>query len=216
MPTSPSRRRSCWAPTSPSDRSKRTSGPATSDRITSRSTQTIAPERPGRAPDPEDPYAPAMRIPSSLSLLILVAPVAAQHGWSAPVPIAALNTVGADTGAHISPDGLTMHWASSVSGNWEIYSATRTARGAPWGAPVLETVLSDPTAVDSEPFLSADGLTIYFASQRPGGTGSTDIMRATRPNPTAPWGQPTFVTELNSSGADAAPAVTEDELEIYF
>ncbi|HLU39864.1 MAG TPA: hypothetical protein VK081_10780, partial [Planctomycetota bacterium] len=142
--------------------------------------------------------------------------MAAQHGWSAPVPIAALNTVGADTGAHISPDGLTMHWASSVSGNWEIYSATRTARGAPWGAPVLETVLSDPTAVDSEPFLSADGLTIYFASQRPGGTGSTDIMRATRPNPTAPWGQPTFVTELNSSGADAAPAVTEDELEIYF
>lgn len=146
----------------------------------------------------------------------LVAPLAAQSGWSAPTLLTALNTTAADTGGHISLDGLTAHWSSFVSGNWEFYSSTRPTRTSAWGAPVLETALSDPSAVDNEPFLCADGLTIYFASQRTGGPGSFDILRATRPTTGSPWGTPTFVSELNSTAADSAPALTEDELELYF
>jgi hypothetical protein len=126
-----------------------------------------------------------------------------------------LNTTASDTGAHLSPDGLTAHWTSFISGNWEFYSATRPSRTAPWSAPVLETALNDG-AVDNEPFLCASGLTIYLASQRAGSAGSFDILRATRPTPTAPWSTPVFVSELNSSAADSSPTLTEDELELYF
>lgn len=147
---------------------------------------------------------------------LLTAPLAAQFGWGTPGPVAALNTTAADTGAHIAVDGLTAHWTSFISGNWEFYSATRPTRTAAWSAPVLETALSDPTAVDNEPFLSADGLTIYLASMRTGGVGSFDIMRATRPTVGSPWNTPTFITEVNSTDTDSGPAVTADELEMYF
>jgi hypothetical protein len=67
-----------------------------------------------------------------------------------------------------------------------------------------------------EPFLSADGLSLYFGSSRTGTAGSFDIMRATRSTPSSPWNPPTFVTEVNSTAADSSPCLTEDELELYF
>ncbi|MEZ5964974.1 MAG: hypothetical protein R3F56_14160 [Planctomycetota bacterium] len=154
-----------------------------------------------------------MRLLPSLATLTL--PLAAQ-GWSPPTLATALNTTATDTGGHLSADGLTAHWSSFVSGNYEIWSATRTTRASAWSAPILETALSDASAVDSEPFLCADGLTIYFASSRVGTAGSFDIMRATRPTTGSTWGAPTFVTELNSTDPDSAPSLTADELEIYF
>jgi len=155
-----------------------------------------------------------MRLLPVLPALSLLAPLSAQ-GWSAPTLVTAFNTSASDTGGHLSPDGLTAHWTSFTSGNWEFYSSTRPSRTSAWSAPVLETVLSDP-AVDSEPFLCASGLTIYLASLRTGGLGGYDILRATRATATSPWNPPTFVTEVNSSGSDSAPVLTADELELYF
>lgn len=149
-------------------------------------------------------------------LTIFLSPLGAQSGWSVPTLVTALNTPASDSGPHLALDGLTAHWTSFTSGNWEVYSAIRPTLSSAWGAPAQELVLSDPTAVDSEPFLSADGLSIYFASSRTGTAGSFDIMRATRPSTGAPWNPPTFVTELNSTGADSSPAVTADDLELYF
>jgi hypothetical protein len=37
-----------------------------------------------------------------------------------------------------------------------------------------------------------------------------------RPSPTAPWGTPTFVTEVNSTAADSAPSLTTGGLELFF
>lgn len=140
--------------------------------------------------------------------------LAAQSGWSPPALLTSLNTVAADTGAHLSADGLTLHWVSYTSGNWEIYSATRPTRTAAWSAPTLETALNDP-AVENEPHLAPDGLSLYLGSQRAGGAGSFDIMVSTRANTGSPWNPPTFVTEVNSSAADSAPSITEDGLELY-
>lgn len=52
--------------------------------------------------------------------------------------------------------------------------------------PVAVVELNSPEA-DVEPFVAADGLTIYFASDRPGGAGGLDVYVATRPEVTAPW-----------------------------
>lgn len=149
-------------------------------------------------------------------LLCLVSPLVAQASWSAPTASAALNSSAADTGVHLSLDGLTAHFNSFRSGNWEIYSASRSSRTAAWSTPALEALVSDPSAVDNDPFLSADGLELWLSSSRTGTAGSFDIMRATRSSPSAPWSAPTFVTEVNSTAADASPSLTADGLELYF
>ena len=147
--------------------------------------------------------------------LSLLPALAAQAGWSTPVLETALNSSASDSGVNLSLDGLTLYFSSYRSTNWEIWSSTRSAIGAPWSAPVLEAGLSDP-AVDDQPCIDASGLEIYFSSSRAGGAGSSDILRATRPTPTSAWGTPTFVTELNSTGADSAPSLTADGLEVFF
>lgn len=62
---------------------------------------------------------------------------------------------------------------------------------------------------------SPDGLTLYFASARPGGTGAFDIYRATRTQPYGTFGAPTEVTELNSTASDLMPELRADGLEIF-
>lgn len=155
-------------------------------------------------------------LPLLLCLTLTPALLPAQSGWSVPVLETNLNSTAADTGVYLAVDGLTLYFASFRSGNWDLYSATRGGPGAPWSVPVPETALNDPSGIEDQPFLSADLLTIYFSSSRPGGAGSSDIMQATRPGPGLPWNTPTFVTEVNSSGLDSSPSVTADGLEMYF
>ncbi len=146
--------------------------------------------------------------------LAIASTAPAQLGWSSPTLVTALNSTAADTGPNLSKDGLSIYFSSFRSGNWEIYSATRTDRLSPWSAPVLEAALGG-TAVDDQPFIMPNGLEIYFTSTRTGGTGGSDIMRALRPTTGSPWGTPTFVTELNSSAAEGAISVTDDGLEAF-
>lgn len=158
------------------------------------------------------------RVPAFASLLagVVVAPAVAQSGWSTPALEAPLNSSSADTSPHLSSHGLVAHLASFRTGNWEIFSAARATRSSPWGAPSLEGALAHPSATDSDPFLTADGLSIYFASTRAGGQGSFDLLRSTRHSPTQPWAPPTFVTEVSSSSLEGAPSLTGDDLELYF
>ena len=151
---------------------------------------------------------------------LLATSLAAQSGWSAPVPEAAINALQADTGPCLSPDGLTLYFASfrpnaSATNNWEIWSSTRTAVGQPWSTPVQEIALGGP-GTDDSPTMSSDGLEILFGRNETGITASFDILRATRPTTASPWGTPAPVTELNSASADSAPSITGDLQEVFF
>lgn len=162
------------------------------------------------------------RIPARFCLpcLLLLPGLPGQSGWSTPVIDNALTSTSAsDLGPHISADGLTMHLAryNNSSLNWDIYVASRTGRGQAWSAPAVEATLSDATGHDSAPFLRADGLEIYFATSSRSGQGSLDIMRATRTSTAAPWGTPTYVSEVNdASAADGDPSITADGLTLFF
>ena len=57
-------------------------------------------------------------------------------------------------------------------------------------------------AVDGCPIQSPDGLSLYLASNRPGGKGGLDIWVATRASRNAPWGAPENLGEPVNSGAD--------------
>ena len=57
-------------------------------------------------------------------------------------------------------------------------------------------------SLDGCPIQSPDGLSLYMASNRPGGKGGLDIWVSTRPNTNAPWGAPQNLGEPVNSAAD--------------
>jgi hypothetical protein len=57
-------------------------------------------------------------------------------------------------------------------------------------------------SLDGCPIQSPDGLSLYLASNRPGGKGGLDIWVATRASATAPWGAPQNLDEPVNSAAD--------------
>jgi WD40-like Beta Propeller Repeat len=57
-------------------------------------------------------------------------------------------------------------------------------------------------ALDGCPIQSPDGLSLFIASNRPGGKGGLDIWVASRASTSAPWGTPTNLGEPVNSAAD--------------
>jgi hypothetical protein len=82
---------------------------------------------------------------------------------------------------------------------------------------------------DSSPFISSDGLSLYFASNRPGGSGDFDLWVSTRTpvlrsspateggSTSETWSEPVNLGQtINSSSLEWHPSLTADGLELYF
>src|SRR5438477_587847 len=62
----------------------------------------------------------------------------------------------------------------------DLWTSTREGRAAAWSTPTNVGSAVNTAANDFQPTLSRDGLTLIFASDRPGGHGSIDLYMATR------------------------------------
>ncbi|MFC1603808.1 LamG-like jellyroll fold domain-containing protein [Planctomycetota bacterium] len=70
---------------------------------------------------------------------------------------------------------------------------------------------------DFGPEISADGLVLYMATDRPGGKGDTDVWISTRPTKDDEWGSPVHLEgPLNTSYAIWEVGLTADGLQLYF
>jgi WD40 repeat protein len=80
-----------------------------------------------------------------------------------------------------------------------------------WSAPVnLGPVVNSP-ANDGNPAVSADELTLYFQSDRPGGLGDLDIWVTRRASASSAWESPINLgPPINTPFIDAAPALSPD------
>jgi len=68
-----------------------------------------------------------------------------------------------------------------------------------------------------EPSVSADGLSLYFASDRPGGSGGSDLWVTTRQKKDDEWATPVNLGPIiNSSAHESSPCISTDYLELYF
>jgi hypothetical protein len=85
----------------------------------------------------------------------------------------------------------------TLSGSALAWSAAQKIDEIAGNSPELNT-----PALDGCPIQSPDGLSLYIASNRPGGRGGLDIWVATRSSATAPWGAPTNLGEPVNSAAD--------------
>jgi len=138
--------------------------------------------------------------------------VAADFGTAALVTN--LNSDGDDEMPWLSRDQLTIHFSSdraSVKG--DLFVATRADRLASFSNLSAVAELNTTDSTEESPALTEDGSTIFFASDRSGGY---DIYTSVRNSPTAPFGTPTPVAELNSSLRDSDVTVSRDGRELIF
>jgi hypothetical protein len=95
-------------------------------------------------------------------------------------------------------------------------------RYSAWSAPVnLGPTVNSPFA-EITPEISKDGLSLYFASTRPGGFGSNDLWVSRRActdmgDPDCAWGPPVNLGgTINTAGIDAAPHLSRDGHLLFF
>jgi Tol biopolymer transport system component len=83
--------------------------------------------------------------------------------------------------------------------------------------PVNLGVPVNSTTGDFGPCPSADGLSLYFCSNRSGGYDAYDLWVATRPTMNDPWQEPNNLGPVvNSTSWDSAPCISPDGLSLYF
>ncbi|WP_343524762.1 OmpA family protein [Pedobacter sp.] len=97
--------------------------------------------------------------------------------------------------------------------NVEIFSSTKGANGV-WGEPVSFTYNNVNQYSVGDPFISADGNSLYFASNMPGGLGGTDIYVCLKTDGGA-WGKPINLKEVNTEGNERSPVFDEKD-NFYF
>lgn len=130
----------------------------------------------------------------------------------APRALDSVNTTGAEADPFVTSDELALYFVRTS----DIYRATRTTPDDDWSTPVRDDELSSPQS-DSKVSFTADGLTAYLNSGRPGGSGGgTDVWRATRTS-----ADYAFVIDqvalgaVNTSGDQWDPHISADGTRLY-
>jgi hypothetical protein len=125
-----------------------------------------------------------------------------------------------DEAPSLTGDGLTLFYGSRApggSGDLDIWLATRTTRSSPWSAPINLGPTVNSSAIDTIPRLSPDGLSLYFASTRPGGSGGYDLWVTSRLSPSDPFGKPVNLgSAVNSISDDALGNISADNRTMVF
>ncbi|MFZ2148535.1 MAG: LamG-like jellyroll fold domain-containing protein [Sedimentisphaerales bacterium] len=125
----------------------------------------------------------------------------------------------------ISADGLelyfcSLYWVSQRpggSGGADLWVTRRASVSDDWNTPENLGALVNSASHESEPSISADGRTLYFTSNRGGGSGGYDLWVTTRPTTSDPWGAPVSLgTVVNSTGNDMGPCIFANDLALFF
>jgi hypothetical protein len=95
-------------------------------------------------------------------------------------------------------------------------TAASAQQFGPWSELVNLGPAVNTASDDQHPTLSKDGLSLIFASNRPGGAGGTDLWVSQRDSLDSPWQKPQNVTALNSPFDDSSPNLTTDGHWVFF
>jgi len=139
--------------------------------------------------------------------------------WQPREPLGAPVKTGYNEGAQcLSPDGnyllYTMCDADYGMGSCDLYWAKRI--GERWSRPRNFGAPVNTQSWESQPTMAADGMTVYFASNRPGGFGGMDIWRTTMTAEGEFSIPENLGSAVNTPGDDAAPFIHSDGRTLYF
>jgi len=107
----------------------------------------------------------------------------------------------------LTGDMLEIFFKSDEGATLDIYTSTRATISDAWASPFSVAEINT-NKIENTPEVSADGLTLYFSSNR---DGDIDLYESTRASRSLPWGAPVRQSELSSSDPDFAAA--RDALE---
>ncbi len=134
-------------------------------------------------------------------------------------PISALDAIGTGYGPEgpvVTADGLMLYFVNGTTGDYDVWVATRSSVSVSFGAPQLVAAPINfnggGVGEDSPAWVSPDGTTLYFMSNRTGSSGR-DIWFATKG--TSGFGTPTNLASVNSTGSENAITLTSDELQAF-
>lgn len=135
--------------------------------------------------------------------------------WSDPVRVDELASSSGDGPASVSPDGSLLVYYSTKGGGaglTDLYYATRASPSSTWEdqGPLLGV---NTGFHDTQAWLSPDGLTLYFDSDR---LGSTDLFVATRPSTATAFAPAVAVAELSTTGDDSDASLSPDMTYVMF
>lgn len=81
----------------------------------------------------------------------------------------------------------------------------------------LSANVNHPVYWDSQPTMAADGITLYFASDRPGGYGGIDLYVTRKDPKTGTWSIPQNLgPKINTRGDEKTPFIHSDSETLYF
>lgn len=125
------------------------------------------------------------------------------------------NTTADDGQPYVTPDGTELFFTSSrQNGQRHLFHSVRGQSG--FASPELLSGLVAGTAADAQVALTADGLTIFFGSDRAGGLGKSDIWTATRPTRASPFASPAHVDgPVNTADIDWPNWLSADGCRLY-
>lgn len=139
-----------------------------------------------------------------------------ENGGSLTYPF---NQQGNEGGASLTADNKYMYFTicrqDGSNFNCDIYYSVFQKNE--WGEiRSMGPGVNGPNSWDSQPSVSADGRTLYFASNRSGGLGEIDIWKTTK-NADGSWSAPENLGPgINTPGSEKSPFFHSDGQTLYF
>ena len=152
---------------------------------------------------------------------ILMSKPAANGGWAQARSISkAINTPRNEGMAKLTVCGRTIYFSAcgweNVEGGCDIFEADfDTQNDFAVVDDVRPSLGLNSKKWDSQPAISCDGKTMYFASNRTGGKGGTDLWMSTLADDGL-WDPPVNMKSINTEGDEEAPYIAPDGLTLYF
>jgi len=140
-----------------------------------------------------------------------------QRGWLPAVNLGdSINTPYNDYAPALTGDGNHLYLASNRPGGyggWDLWVADKFS--GVWRSPVNLGSVINTSYEEQDPFISPDGNTLIFSSQRPGGYGLFDLWMSKKVG--GNWQPPTNMGNvINSSSWETTCWMSSDTLRLYF
>lgn len=132
--------------------------------------------------------------------------------FTAPIILSLVNSSSSD-GQSFMPTGRSeLYFQSKRTQAGDLYFSTRT--GTQFTAPVRIDELAT-TDEEGDPVVTADGLEIYYRTNRAAPLTGFNIVKATRTTPTGTFGLAMLVPNINTSADDGPSWISPDGCRLY-
>lgn len=161
--------------------------------------------------------APLIAETTTKSALFAAGKSATEVGVNSNVIQAANKVISAMTAAKFSIVGLTavslLLVGTMVNGLIGTLPSARAELIFEMPSPISDVI--NDGSFNWKPSVSADNLTLFWSSNR-SGSGEFDIWTSSRDSTSAPWGEPSKLSAVNSPASESSPSISSDGLELYF